>query len=137
MTTPQNPVQDQFAALTSHSQEAVTTALNTWADTVQSFAGRAGQPPLPDLSSAVDQYFGFAEKVLAGQRQLAQQWASVIAEAAAAVTEQARRGTEPVAAHTADVAEASVEHTADTGRVAANTAAPAATAPSIVDHSDS
>jgi hypothetical protein len=134
MTTPQNPVQDEFAALTTHSQEAVTTAISTWANAMQSFAGQAGQPPLPDLISAVDQYFGFAEKVLGGQRQLAQQWASATAELAAAVTEQAQRVTEPVAAHVADAAERGVDHSADAGRVAAKTAAPE---PSTADASDS
>jgi len=119
MTAPQ----DQFAAITNHSQEAVTAAVNTWAETVQSFAGQVGQAQLPDLTSAVDQYFSFAAKVLANQRQLAHQWASASAHMSAAVAEQAQRATHSVSAHTAGAAEAVVDDTAEAARRAADTAA--------------
>ena len=47
MTTPT----DQFVDIANRSQEAVTTAVHNWADTVQSFASKltAGQSQLPDL----------------------------------------------------------------------------------------
>ena len=55
---------DQFVDIANRSQEAVTTAVRTWADTMQSFARKptTGQSQLADLSSVVDQYFDFAEK---------------------------------------------------------------------------
>ena len=48
---------DQFVDIANRSQEAVTSAVQTWADTVQSFASKptTGQSQLPDLSSVVDQ----------------------------------------------------------------------------------
>ena len=90
---------EQFVDAAKHSQEAVATAIATWADTMQSFASKltSGQPPLPDLQGVVEQYFDFAAKVLAGQREFAQQWAT----AAQAATEQAQRATPSVTARTA------------------------------------
>ena len=87
---------EQFVDAAKHSQEAVTTAISTWAETMQSFASKltSGQPPLPDLQGVVEQYFDFAAKVLAGQREFAQQWAT----AAQAATEQAQRATQSVTA---------------------------------------
>ena len=121
---------DQFVDIANRSQEAVTTAVRTWADTVQSFASKvtAGQGQLPDLSSVVDQYFDFAEKVLANQREFAQQWASATAKASEAVTEQAQRATQSVTAHTANGAEAVVDSATETAKVAGEKAASTARA---------
>ena len=121
---------DQFVDIANRSQEAVSTAVRTWADTVQSFAGRltSGQSQLPDLQSVVEQYFDFAEKVLANQREFAQQWASAATKASEAVTDQAQRTTQSVAAHTANGTEAVVDNAADTARVAGEKAAATARA---------
>jgi hypothetical protein len=121
MTTPN----DQFADITNRSQEAATTAVRTWADTVQSFANKAaaGQSQLPDLQGAVEQYFDFVEKVLTNQREFARQWASATVNAFEGVTEQAQRATQSVAAHTVNGTEAVVNNAADTARVAGETAA--------------
>jgi hypothetical protein len=121
---------DQFVDLANRSQEAVTTAVRTWADTVQSFASQltSGQTQLPDLPSVVDQYFDFAEKVLTNQRQFAQQWVSATVKASEAVTEQTQRATQSVAAHTANGTEAVVENVTDTARVAADKTAATARA---------
>jgi len=121
---------DQFVDIANRSQEAVTTAVRTWADTVQSFASKvtAGQGQLPDLSSVVDQYFDFAEKVLANQREFAQQWASATVKASEAVTEQAQRATQSVAAHTANGTEAVVDSATETAKVAGEKAASTARA---------
>jgi hypothetical protein len=121
---------DQFVDLANRSQEAVTTAVRTWSDTVQSFASRltTGQSQLPDLTGVVDQYFDFAEKVLANQREFAHQWASATAKASEAVTEQAQRATQSVAAHTANGTEAVVDSAAETARVAGEKAASTARA---------
>jgi hypothetical protein len=121
---------DQFVDLANRSQEAVTTAVRTWTDSVQSLTGKlsAGQGQLPDLQSVVEQYFDFAEKVLANQREFAQQWASATAKASEAVTEQAQRATQSVAAHTANGAEAVVDNATETVTVAGEKAAATARA---------
>jgi hypothetical protein len=121
---------DQFVDIANRSQEAVTTAVQTWTDSIQSFASKltAGQGQLPDLQGAVEQYFDFAEKVLANQREFAQQWASAAVKASSAVTEQAQRATQSVAAHTANGTEAVVDSATDTARVAGEKAAATARA---------
>src|SRR4051794_1713165 len=99
---------DEFIEITNRSQEAVTTALRAWADTVQSFASNltSGQSQVADLQRVVEQYFDFAEKVLANQREFAQQWASATVKVSQAVTEQAQRATQSVTAQTASGTEA-------------------------------
>ena len=116
---------EQFVDITNRSQEAVTTAVRTWAETVQGFATKltSGQTQLPDLQGVVGQYFDFAEKVLANQREFAQQWAAGTVQASEAVTTQAERATQSVAAHTANGTEAVVDNAAETARVAAEKAA--------------
>ena len=61
---------DQLTDFTKRSQEAVTTAVRTWTDAVQSLSGN--QPALPDARQLVDTYFDFAEKALSFQRDAAQ-----------------------------------------------------------------
>jgi hypothetical protein len=121
MTAPQ----DQSVDISNGNQEAVTTAIRTWSDAVQSFASgtTAGQSRLPNLSSVVDQYFGFAEKLLANQRLVAQHWTSTTATASRAVTEQAQRATQPASADTTNVTEAVVDDAAEAVPVADHTAA--------------
>jgi hypothetical protein len=120
MSAPTDQFADQVVDIANRSQQAVTTAVRTWAETAQSFASTltAGQPQLPDLQGVVDQYFDFAEKVLANQREFAQQWASASVKTAEAVTEQAQRANRLVAAHTANGTEAVVDNAAETARVA-------------------
>lgn len=121
---------DQFVDIANRSQEAVTAAVRSWADTVQSVTGKltSGQSQLPDLHNVVDQYFDFAEQVLANQRQLAQQWASAAVKATESVAEQAQRATQSVAAHSANGAEAVVDSAAETARAAGNKTAATARA---------
>jgi hypothetical protein len=121
---------DQFVDFANRGQEAVTSAVRTWTDTVQSFASKVtgGQGQLPDLNSVVDQYFDFAEKVLANQREFAQQWASATVKASEAVTEQAQRATQSVAAHTANGTETVVNSATETAKVAGEKAASTARA---------
>jgi len=116
---------DQFVDIAKRSQEAVNTAVRSWADSVQNFAGHlgTGQGQLPNPQSVIDTYFDFAEKVLANQREFAQQWASAAAKASSAVTEQAQRATQSVTAHTANTAEAVADDAAETTRVAGEKAA--------------
>ena len=102
---------EQIFDLTRRGQEAVATAVRTWADAVQSATGSfAGGPDkLPDLrafvDSSVDQAFDVAEKVLAAQRQLAHTVLAASAQATEAVTEQAVSAAQKVSAQTVKTAE--------------------------------
>ena len=122
---------DQFVDIAKRSQEAVNTAVRSWADSVQNFAGHlgTGQGQLPNPQSVIDTYFDFAENVLANQRQLATQFVSASVKAGETVHEQVSKVTEQVTAQTvngADVAaektvqatEATTEATARTARAA-------------------
>jgi hypothetical protein len=120
---------DQFVDIAKRSQEAVTTAVRTWADTVQSFAGNltTGQAQLPDPQSVVEGYFDFVEKVLATQRRFASEWVSASVKAGETVQEQVSKATETVAAQTvngteqaAAVATATTQKAASTARAARN-----------------
>ena len=121
---------DQFVDIANRGQEAVSTAVRTWTDSVQSFASKltTGQSPVTDLQGVVDQYFDFAEKVLANQRELVSQWASATVKASEAVTEQAQRATQSVAAHAQNGAEAVVNGATETAKVAGEKAASTARA---------
>jgi hypothetical protein len=121
---------DQFVDIANRSQEAVTSAVQTWADTVQSFASKVTTTPgqLPDLPSVVETYFDFVEKVLANQREFAQQWASAATKATEAVTEQAQRATQSVTSHTVNGTEAVVDNATETVKVAGEKAASTARA---------
>ena len=121
---------DQFVDIANRGQEAVSTAVRTWTDSVQSFASKltAGQSPVTDLQGVVDQYFDFAEKVLANQREFANQWSPATAKASEAVTEQAQRATQSVAAHAQNGTEAVVNSATETAKVAGEKAASTARA---------
>jgi hypothetical protein len=126
---------DQFVDIAKRSQDAVSTAVRSWADSVQSIAGNltAGQAQLPDPQSVVDTYFDFAEKVLANQRQLASQFVSASVKAGETVQEQVGKvteqvtaqtvnGTETAAAKATEATEATVTKAATTARAARNVA---------------
>lgn len=109
---------EQILDLTRRGQEAVATAVRTWADAVQTATGSfaAGGPDkLPDLrafvDSSVDQAFDVAEKVLAAQRQLAHTVLAASAQATEAVTEQAVRTARKVSAQTVEAAESAARAT--------------------------
>ena len=91
---------DQFIEIANRTQEAVTTAVRTWADTVQTFTGSVtgSRPSLPNAQGAVDRYFDFAEQILESQRRIAKTVLTASAQAAETVTEQAARTAETVAA---------------------------------------
>ena len=121
---------DQFVDIANRSQEAVTAAVRSWTDTVQSVTGKltSGQSQLPDLQNVVDQYFDFVEQVLANQRQFVQQWASATVKATESVTEQAQRATQSVAQHTVNGTETVVDNATETAKVAGEKAASTARA---------
>jgi hypothetical protein len=107
---------DQFVDIAKKSQEAVTTAVRTWADTVQTFAGNltAGQSQLPDPQGVVDQYFDFAEQVLANQRRIAHQFVSASVSAAENVRDQAAKVTDQVTSQTVNGVDAAAAKATDT-----------------------
>ena len=109
---------EQIFDLTRRGQEAVATAVRTWADAVQSATGSftvGGPDKLPDLrafvDSSVDQAFDVVEKVLAAQRQLAHTVLAASAQATDAVSEQAVRTAQKVSAQTVNAAESVAEAT--------------------------
>jgi hypothetical protein len=125
---------EQIFDLTRRGQEAVATAVRTWADAVQSATGSfAGGPDkLPDLrafvDSSVDQAFDVAEKVLAAQRQLAHTVLAASAQATEAVTEQAVRTAKQVSTQTVTAAENVAEATESANGAAKAPRAPRAKA---------
>lgn len=112
---------DQFIEIANRTQEAVTTAVRTWADTVQTFTGSVtgSRPSLPNAQGAVDRYFDFAEQILESQRRIAKTVLTASAQAAETVTEQAARTAETVARRTAGATESAVNKAADASKVAA------------------
>ena len=121
---------DQFVDIAKRSQEAVTTAVRTWADSFQSLAGNltTGQAQLPDPQGVVDGYFDFAEKVLATQRRLASEFVSASVKAGETVQQQVSKATESVTAQAVNGTEAVVDSATDTARVAGEKAAATARA---------
>ena len=78
----------QITDIAKRSQEAVTAAVRNWTDAVQSFAN-GEQPALPDARQIVDTYFDYAEKALAGQREVATQAVAAGVKAVEAFADQA------------------------------------------------
>jgi hypothetical protein len=112
---------DQFIEITNRTQEAVTTAVRTWADTVQTFTGSVtgSRPSLPNAQGAVDRYFDFAEQILESQRRIAKTVLTAGAQAAETVTEQAARTAETVAQRSASATESAVNKAAGVSKAAA------------------
>ena len=94
---------DQFTEFASRTQDAVTTAVRTWTDTVQSVTTglTGGQPALPDAHVVVERYFDFAQQVLDNQRAFAATLIDAGTKAAETVTEQATKAAETVTAKAA------------------------------------
>jgi len=66
-TTPQN----QFTDVARRGQEAVTVAMQTWAENVQRLAGAVpvDAVKVPSAEEVVDNVFDFAEQMLSTQRE--------------------------------------------------------------------
>lgn len=115
---------DQFVDIAKRSQEAVTTAMRTWADSVQSFTGNlsGGHAHLADPQSVVDGYFDFAEKVLATQRRVTSEFVSASLKAGETVQQQVAKATETVTAQAVNGTEKVVAQATETTQKAASTA---------------
>ncbi|MCO1655563.1 hypothetical protein [Pseudonocardia humida] len=117
---------DQFTDLTTRTQEAVGTAVRTWAETVQSLTGNLaeGRVALPDAQGIVSRYFDVAQQVLDTQRRFAETFVAAGTQATEAVTEQAARAAQSVVTHTANATETvtdkAAEATKDAGEKLAN-----------------
>ena len=109
---PMTTATDQFTDYTSRTQEAVTTAIRTWADTVQSVAGAfaGAKPALPEAKLAVDRYFDFVQQVLDSQRQFATVVLDVSTKAAESATEQAKSAVNNATEATKRSAKAASSH---------------------------
>jgi hypothetical protein len=98
---------DQLTEFASRTQDAVSTAVRTWADTVSSATTglTSGQSALPDAHALVERYFDFAQQVLDNQRAFAATLIDAGTKAAETVTEQASKAAESVTVHTVNAAE--------------------------------
>lgn len=67
----------KLAVITDQGQDAAAGAMRAWAQTVQQFSRLPGTPAADPLAM-VDQFFDFAEQVLAAQRELAKAVLSVV-----------------------------------------------------------
>ena len=115
---------DQFVDIAKRSQEAVNTAVRSWADSVQNFAGHlgTGQGQLPNPQSVIDTYFDFAEKVLATQRRVVSELISASVKAGETVQEQVTKAAETVTAQAVNGTEKTVAQATETTQKAAATA---------------
>lgn len=126
---------EQFVDIAKRSQDAVTSAVRSWADTVQGMTAglSGGRTSVPDAHAVVDQYFDFAAQVLDNQRRFAQTLVGVGAQATESMTDQAARATESVTARvvnatdtaakaTDEVADEAAKQGGSTARAAKNSA---------------
>jgi hypothetical protein len=92
-------VQGQILDTIRKSQEAVTDAIRTWAETVQSITPSLPVPPLADKlpkpGELVSDAYDFAERLLAAQRKFAE---DVIAASAPVLTAKEDTATKDTAA---------------------------------------
>lgn len=103
MTAPADQLADQFIDLAKRSQEAAAGVTRAWFDSLQSITGTVlpgGALPtgtVPDIQSFVDGYFDVANRLLAGQRELALQVVEAATRTTSAVAEQAAQQARVVA----------------------------------------
>jgi hypothetical protein len=116
---------DQLSEFTTRAQEAVTSAVRTWAETVQSMTGNLaeGRVGLPDARTFVTRYFDVAQQVLDTQRRFAETVVAAGTQATEVVTEQAARAAQSVATHTANATEAATDKAAEAAKEAGREAA--------------
>ncbi|HEY0813996.1 MAG TPA: hypothetical protein VGE11_12015 [Pseudonocardia sp.] len=105
MTAPTDNFIDSFVEGAQRTQDAVTGALTsavrTWADTVQGLT--AGRPSVPDAQLAVDRWFEVAQTVLETQKTFAKTVVGAGTQAAEIISEQATKAADSVSAQTENV----------------------------------
>jgi hypothetical protein len=112
MTAPGEP----FTDLAKRSQEMVSSAVQSWADTVHAFAGNSTPDPT-NAQAYVDTVFDFAEQVLASQREIARQWMSVTGKASEEFSQQTAQATRSAADSGIQSVQGAAEDTAQATRV--------------------
>jgi hypothetical protein len=125
MTAPTDTFIDSFVDGAQRTQEAVTGAVRTWADTVQGLT--SGRPAVPDAQIVVDRWFDVVQTMLDTQKAFAKTVVGAGAQAAEIVSERASKAAETVTAQTENVvgqatkaAKAAGEQAASTARAARN-----------------
>ena len=85
---------DQFTSIAQRGQEAATTAVRTWTETLQryatTFTPEAALPSAADAHSMVNTYFDLATQVLADQRALASELIDNAAQATDTIVDRVR-----------------------------------------------
>lgn len=94
--------QDQFTQVAREGQEAITTAMRTWTENVESMmgSGTPAQSGLPSPQQVLDNVFDFAEQLLASQREFATRVLAAGMEANDAATSKAREAVGSMSART-------------------------------------
>ena len=127
-----NAMQDQFTTIAKQGQDAVTSAVRTWAESVQRLSGQQGGAG-PDVSAVVDNAFDLAERMLATQREFTKAVLRAVTASTGKVTDataqtldrvarrgaQVTAGTAGTAAHATVGAADSAEKRADAARSSA------------------
>jgi hypothetical protein len=112
MTAPGEP----FTDLAKRGQEMVSSAVQSWADTVHAFASNSTPDPT-NAQGYVDTVFDFAEQVLASQREIARQWMSVAGNATEGLSQQTAQATRSAADSGIQSVQGAAEDTAQATRV--------------------
>ena len=114
MTAPQ----DQYTQVARQGQEAITKAMRTWSENLESMIGGAApaQSGLPSPQQVVDNVFDFAEQLLASQREFAHRVLAAATEANEAATSTVREAAESMNAHTMAATDAATAKVVDTGQ---------------------
>lgn len=87
-------IQEQYTEIVKQSQDAALAAVDAWTNTVQDAFGKLPAAGLPvEPNQVIDQYFDFATKLLAAQRDFAKN----LVHASTSVAETLRQGATPTA----------------------------------------
>jgi hypothetical protein len=106
MTQDETMTQEHFTRATRIGQEAISTAVRTWGESVQSALGmRTGNAEVPTPDPLIHVWFDIAAEVLEAQRELAEGLLVIGNPAIAAMTRAARQTAGAIQHSTHDTAE--------------------------------
>jgi hypothetical protein len=95
----------------THVRDLTDRSVAAWKQTVQGFteqAGLAARLPRIGLTEPVDRYFEFLQQMVDANRELAAQWAELVAALSGSVRDQVDRVTVAVAEHADAIADLAV-----------------------------
>ena len=103
---------DQIGDLARKSQDALSSLIHSWTETIQSFTGglSGAQSRPPDVQRIVDSVFDFAEQLLANQREFTKSLLAAGAQTGEAMTRQAVGATRSVTAEAANSTQAAADN---------------------------